>query len=140
MAIEEMQKLQKIVGGEITSQMINLEGDEAFDEANLGNAVQVDERRIGEDSYIFVEATEASKSACVVLRGPSQQLLDEVERSVHDALCAVSKALESCFVVPGGGCVEAALSVYLEEFAKTISGKEQLAVSAFAGALLSIPR
>ena len=51
--------------------MIDLEGDEAFDVLNLGKAIQVDERRIGEDSYIFLEATEASKCACVILRGPS---------------------------------------------------------------------
>ena len=59
-----------------------------------------------------------------MIRGPNTQSIGEVERSVHDALCAVSKTLESNAIVPGGGCVETALSCYLEEYAKTILGKE----------------
>lgn len=61
-------------------------------------------------------------------------------RSVHDSLCVVKRCLESGYVVPGGGCVEAALSIYLEDFAKTLGNKEQIAVHQFAEALTVIPK
>ena len=67
-------------------------------------------------------------------------MLDEVERSLHDALCAIKRALESASVVPGGGCVEAALSIYLEDFATTLGSREQLAIAEFAEAMLVIPK
>jgi len=67
-------------------------------------------------------------------------MLDEVERSLHDALCAIKRALESASVVPGGGCVESALSIYLENFATSLGSREQLAIAEFAQALLVIPK
>jgi len=75
-----------------------------------------------------------------VLRGANDYMLDEIDRSLHDALCVVKRVLESNSVVPGGGCVEAALSIYMEHFADTMGNKEQLAVAAFARALLVIPK
>lgn len=65
---------------------------------------------------------------------------DEMERSIHDSLCVMKRVLESKNVVAGGGCVEAALSIYLENFATTISSREQLAVAEFARSLLVIPK
>lgn len=67
-------------------------------------------------------------------------MLEEMERSIHDALCVVKRALESNAVVPGGGAVETALSVYLENFATTLGSREQLAIAEFAEALLVIPK
>ncbi len=67
-------------------------------------------------------------------------MLDEMERSIHDCLCAVKRTLESNAVVPGGGCVEAALSIYLENYATTVSSREQLAIAEFANTLLVIPK
>lgn len=62
-----------------------------------------------------------ARSACsIILRGPNDYTLDEVERSLHDALCVVRRVCESRSVVPGAGCVEGALAVYLEHFATTI--------------------
>ena len=75
-----------------------------------------------------------------VIQGANEYMLDEVERSLHDALCAVSRCMSSSSVCPGGCAVEAALSVYLEDFARTLGSREQLAVAAFAEALLTIPR
>jgi T-complex protein 1 subunit alpha len=75
-----------------------------------------------------------------VLRGANDYMLDEIDRSLHDALCVVKRVLESNAVVPGGGCVEAALSIYMEHYADTMGNKEQLAVAAFARALLVIPK
>ena len=66
--------------------------------------------------------------------------MDELERSLHDSLCAVKRTLESKKVVPGGGAVEAALSVYLENFATTIGSREQLAIAEFAKSMLVIPK
>jgi len=67
-------------------------------------------------------------------------MLDEMERSVHDALCVVKRVLESDQVVAGGGCVEAALSIHLGQFAKSLGSREQLAISEFAESLLVIPK
>lgn len=67
-------------------------------------------------------------------------MLDEMDRSLHDSLCVVKRVLESGTVVPGGGAVEAALSVYLESFATTLGGREQLAIAEFAEALLVLPK
>lgn len=66
--------------------------------------------------------------------------LDEMERSMHDSLSVVKRALESGSVVPGGGAVETALSIYLENFATTLGSREQLAIAEFASALLQIPK
>uniref|UniRef100_H2ZTX7 T-complex 1 n=2 Tax=Latimeria chalumnae TaxID=7897 RepID=H2ZTX7_LATCH len=67
-------------------------------------------------------------------------MCDEVERSVHNALCVVKRVLESKSVVPGGGAVEAALSIFLENFATTMASREQLAIAEFARSLLVIPK
>lgn len=74
------------------------------------------------------------------MRGANEFFLNEMERSVHDAMCAVKRVLESKKVVPGGGAVEAALSIYLENFATTIGSREQLAIGEFAKSLLIIPK
>ena len=81
-----------------------------------------------------------SKATTIVLRGANEYMLDEMERSVHDALCVVKRTLESGMVVPGGGAVETALSIHLENFATTLGTREQLAIAEFAEALLIIPR
>jgi len=78
--------------------------------------------------------------ATLLLRGANDFMLDEMERSVHDALCVVKRVLESGSVVPGGGAVEAALSVYLEALATGVGAREQVAIAEFAEALLVIPK
>lgn len=84
--------------------------------------------------------TKNHNSASIILRGANEFFLDELERSLNDALCAVKRVLESKKVVPGGGAVEAALSVYLENFATTIGSREQLAIAEYARSLLVIPK
>lgn len=71
-----------------------------------------------------------------MLRGANDYMLDEIDRSLHDAISTVKRVLESGTVVPGGGNVEAALSIYLESFATTLGSREQLAIAEFADALL----
>ncbi|KAJ1888198.1 chaperonin-containing T-complex alpha subunit Cct1, partial [Kickxella alabastrina] len=80
------------------------------------------------------------QASTVILRGANDYMLDEMERSFHDSLCAVKRVLESGAVVPGGGSVETALAVYLETFATTLGSREQLAIAEFANSLLSIPK
>ncbi len=64
------------------------------------------------------------KSCSILLRGPNEFMLDEVERSIHDSLCVIKRTLESGFVVAGGGACEIGLGIYLEDYAKTLGSKE----------------
>ncbi|CAL6065162.1 TCP-1_chaperonin subunit alpha [Hexamita inflata] len=138
--MDDMKRIAKLTNATIVTSMADMEGNESFDQANFGYAEEIAEQRIGEDHYMIISGGAGRASGSIMLRGANTTAINEVERSVHDALCAVSKTLESQAVVPGGGCVEVALNCYLEEFAKTIDGKEQLAVNAFAKALLAIPK
>merc|ERR1712172_56870 len=74
------------------------------------------------------------------MRGENEFMLDETDRSVHDSLCALSRTLESKAVVPGGGAVETALSLHLEDYARTFESYEQWAIAEYAEALLTIPK
>lgn len=76
----------------------------------------------------------------MLLRGANDYMLDEVDRALHDALCIVKRVLENQSVVPGGGAVEAGLSIYLENFASALGSREQLAINEFAEALLVVPK
>merc|ERR1711920_1057408 len=116
------------------------DGDEAFDPAYLGTADEVCEQRVGDNDFIFVKGCSATKACTILLRGANEMMLDESERSVHDALCAVSRTMESNAVVPGGGAVETALSLHLEDHARTFNSYEQWAIAEFAEALLTIPK
>lgn len=74
------------------------------------------------------------------MRGANDFFLDEVERSLHDSMCVIKRVLESNSVVAGGGSVEVALSVYLDDFARTLGSREQLAIAEFSEALQVIPK
>jgi len=131
---EDMKRIAKATGGTIyldvregltrlatlVSTLANLEGEETFEPSFLGYAEEVVQERISDDECILVKGTKAQSSASVILRGANDYMLDEMERSFHDSLCAVKRTLESNSVVPGGGCVETALSIYLENFATTV--------------------
>merc|ERR1719224_201911 len=118
----------------------DLEGNETFDPANLGHAEEVIEERIADDDHLIIKGGKTQRTCSVLLRGANMQMLDEIERSLHDALCAIKRALESASVVPGGGCVEAALSIFLENFATSLGSREQLAIAEFAQSMLVIPK
>merc|ERR1712048_1117144 len=112
------------------------EGDEDFDAKWLGSAEEVTEQRVGDNDFVFIKGCSATKAATILLRGANEMMLEEADRSVHDALCAVSRTMESNAVVPGGGAVETALSLHLDSFARTFDSYEQWAISEFAEALL----
>jgi len=120
--------------------LADLEGGESFDAALLGQAEEVAQERVADEELILIKGCKTSKTSSIILRGPSSFMLDEMERSLHDALCVIKRTLESKTVVPGGGAVEAALSIYLEDFATSLGSREQLAIAEFAEALLVIPK
>ncbi len=102
------------------SSLANLEGEETFESSYLGYAEEVVQERISDDECILIKGTKAHSSASIILRGPNDYALDEMERSLHDVLCVIKRTLESNSVVPGGGAVESAVSIFLENFATTI--------------------
>ncbi|CAJ0751823.1 164_t:CDS:2, partial [Entrophospora sp. SA101] len=113
---------------------------ETFEPSYLGLADEVLQERISDDECILIKGTKAQNSSSIILRGANDYMLDEMERALHDSLSVVKRTLESNSVVPGGGAVETALSIYLENFATTLGSREQLAIAEFANALLAIPK
>eukprot|EP00923_Selenidium_pygospionis_P054957 GHVN01095809.1.p1 GENE.GHVN01095809.1~~GHVN01095809.1.p1 ORF type:complete len:250 (-),score=37.62 GHVN01095809.1:423-1172(-) len=137
---QDLKRIAKATGATFLSTLVNLEGEEAFDAAYLGSADEVYQDRVCDDELILIKGPKARTCSSILLRGANDLMLDEMERSVHDALCVIRRVLESKTVVPGGGAVEAALSIYLENFATSLSSREQLAIAEFARSLLSIPK
>ncbi|XP_007461836.1 PREDICTED: T-complex protein 1 subunit alpha-like, partial [Lipotes vexillifer] len=135
----DLKRVAKASGATILSTLANLEGEETFEASMLGQAEEVVQERICDDELILIKNTKARTSASVILRGANDFMCDEMERSLHDALCVVKRVLESKSVVPGGGAVEAALSIYLENYATSMGSREQLAIAEFARSLLVIP-
>lgn len=98
------------------------------------------EEAIGDNDYIFFKGFKNQKAASLILRGANEFMTDEIERSVHDALCVVQRTLESGYVVAGGGAVEMALNIHLEDYARKLDSNEQIAVAEYAEALTIIPK
>lgn len=136
----DLRKIAKSTGATLAISLAEFEGEEAFDKSLLGTCDSVREERLGDFEYMFFEGMKETKAQTVILRGANDFMVDEIERSLHDSLCVVKRILESNALVAGGGAVEAALSVYLDDFARTLGTREQLAVAEFAEALLSIPK
>ncbi|KAL4911958.1 chaperonin Cpn60/TCP-1 family [Aspergillus aurantiobrunneus] len=137
---EDLRRIAKATGATLVSSLSDLNGDEKFEASSLGHADEVVQDRISDDECILVKGTKVHTSASIILRGPNEFSLDEMERSVHDSLCAVKRTLESGSIVPGGGAVETALHMYLEEFAVTVGSREQLAIGEFAQSVLVVPK
>ncbi len=129
----DMEKLVKATGGKVVSNLDDLKtGD-------LGHAQLVEERKVADDKMLFVEGCKNPKAVTILVRGGSERLVDEAERSIHDALCVVRDVVRDPRVVGGGGAPEAEIARRLRDQAQKLSGKEQLAVLAFAEALESVP-
>jgi len=137
---EDLKRIARASGASLIASLTNLEGEESFDTAFLGAAEEISQTRICDDELILVKGTKVKPAASMILRGANDMYVDEMDRSVHDSLCAVKRVIESKKVVPGGGCVEAALSIYLENFATSLGSREQLAIAEFAHAMLVIPK
>ncbi|KAK0393810.1 hypothetical protein QR680_000416 [Steinernema hermaphroditum] len=135
----DLERVAKATDAIFVSSLANLEGDESFGSSVQGTCEEIVQERISDDELITIKKTGARSAASLILRGANDVMLDEMERSVHDALCVCRRVLESRNVVCGGGAVEAALNVYLEAFATSLASREQLPMAVFADALLVIP-
>ena len=129
----DMSKLAKSTGGRIVGSVNDLSNDD------LGAAQNVEERKIEEDNWVFIEGCKNPKAISILLRGGSQRVIDEADRSIHDALMVIKDVIETPKIVYGGGSPEAYIAIRLRNWAKSLSGREQLAVEKFADALESIP-
>ena len=117
---EDLRRIAKATGATMVSTLADLNGDEVFEPRNIGQAEEVVQERISDDECILVKGPKVHTAASIILRGPNEYSLDEMERSVHDSLSAVKRTLESGRIVPGGGAVETALHIYLEEWATSV--------------------
>jgi len=137
----DLRRIAKATGARVVISLADIEdGHENFDSADLGTCAKVEERRVGDWEYMFFEGMSQQSSQTIIVRGANEFFLDEIERSIHDSLCVVKRVLESNSLVAGGGSVEVALSIYLDDFARTLSTREQLAIAEFSEALLIIPK
>lgn len=128
-----IERLALVTGGEIAS---------TFDHPEhvcLGKCDLIEEIIIGEDRLIKFSGVGAGEACTIVLRGATLQMLDEAERSLHDALCVLSQTVKETKTVLGGGCSEMLMAQAVDEAAKTVSGKQSLAIESFAKALRQIP-
>jgi len=128
-----MEKLAKATGAKIVININDLTSNE------LGHAELVEERKVGGDKWIFIEGCKNPKALTVLVRGGTEKVVDEAERSIHDALCVARDILIKPCVVAGGGAPELEVSSKTRKWAESLSGKEQLAALAFAEALEVIP-
>ena len=129
----DMTKLAKATGGRITTNLDDIT------EKDLGYADLVQQKKIETDKWVFIEGCKNPHSVTILIRGGSQRVVDEVDRSIHDSLMVVKDVIETPSIVTGGGSAEAYLAGQLNEYADSFDGREQLAIKQYAEALESIP-
>ncbi len=130
----DIEKLSKATGGMIFTNLDDIVADK------LGWAGLVEERKIMNDSWIFIEECKDPKSVVILIRGGTELIVDEADRAIHDALCVVRDVVEDQKLVGGGGAPELETAIQLREYASTLGGREQLAVEIFADSLDIIPK
>ncbi len=129
----DMTKLARATGARVINSLEDLTS------RDLGSAELAEERKVETDKWVFIEGCKHPKSVTILIRGGSQRVVDEAERSFHDALMVTKDVLEKPAIVAGGGAPEAYASFKLREWTNTLSGREQLAAEKFAEALETIP-
>src|SRR5437867_3029682 len=129
----DMEKLARATGGSPVGSVKDLAKD------SLGEAKSIEEAKIGDDKLLYVRDAKNPKAVTIVIRGGTEHVVDEADRSLHDALCVVRNALEDGKIVAGGGAPEAELAKRLREYAVKVGGREQLAIEAFAESLEIVP-
>ena len=130
----DMEKLSRATGARVITSLDELS------EEDLGRANVVEEKKIGDDSMTFVMDCDNPKSISILIRGGTEHIIDETERSVKDALHVVAKAIEDGKYVTGGGSSAIEISLRLRDYASTVGGREQLAIEKFADAMEILPR
>uniref|UniRef100_A0A7S3IYR0 T-complex protein 1 subunit alpha n=1 Tax=Strombidium inclinatum TaxID=197538 RepID=A0A7S3IYR0_9SPIT len=136
----DLKRIANNTGAKVVVSLADIEGEESFEPEALGTCERVYEKRVGDWEYMFFEGMSQTRAQTIILRGANDFFLEEVERSLHDSLCVIKRVLESNSVVAGGGSVEVALSVYLDEYARSLGSREQLAIAEFSEALQIIPK
>lgn len=130
----DIEKLAKAIGGEIITNMDDLS------EKDLGKAEKVEEVKIGEDHLTFVTGCQNPKAVSILVRGGTEHVVDEIERSLVDSLHVVASALQDGKIIPGGGAAAIEIAMKLREYSASVGGREQLAIEKFAEAIEIIPR
>merc|ERR1711939_1054338 len=128
-----VERLALVTGGEIASTF------DHPDQVKLGHCDLIEEVIIGEDTLIKFSGVAAGEACTIVLRGATEQLLDEAERSLHDALAVLSQTIKEPRVTLGGGCAEMLMAKAVEGAALKVDGKKQIAIDSFATALRQLP-
>jgi archaeal chaperonin len=131
---KDIEKLARATGGNIVNTLKNVS------ESDLGKAGIVEEKRLGENTMTIVADCHNPKAVSIIIRGGTEQVVNEAERILHDALRVVGVAIEDKTLVAGGGSPEIELALRLREYSSTLQGREQLAIREFANALEVIPR
>jgi len=129
----DMTKLAKATGGRISTNLDDISTND------LGSDETVHQKKVESDKWVFIEGCKNPRSVTVLIRGGSQRVVDEVDRSLHDALMVVKDVVEKPSIVAGGGSPEAYLSTELNEWAGSYDGREQLAMKQYAEAFEIIP-
>ena len=129
----DMTKLSRATGARIVNNLEDLSSKD------LGSADLVEERKVETDKWVFIEGCKHPKAVTILIRGGSQRVVDEAERSIHDALMVTKDVMEKPSIVAGGGSPESYVAGKLREWSSTLSGREQLAADKFAESLEVIP-
>jgi thermosome len=128
----DVEKLAKATGGKIVTKI------DSIASGDLGYAALVEERKIGDDKMTFIEGCKNPQAVTILIRGATERLTAETERSLHDALCVIRDVIEDPNILAGGAAPEIEMSSVIRKYAETLPGKEQLAVIVFAEALETI--
>ena len=129
----DMIKLAKATDGRVISNLDDLS------EKDLGSADLAHQKKVESDKWVFIEGCKHPQSVTLLIRGGTQRVIDEVDRSIHDSLMVVKDVIEKPEIVAGGGAPEAFAASQLKEWADNFSGREQLAIKKYAEALEIIP-
>jgi thermosome len=129
----DMTKLGRATGARMVNNLEDLSSKD------LGSADLVEERKVETDKWVFIEGCKHPKSVTILIRGGSQRVVDEADRSLHDALMVTKDVMEKPFIVAGGGSPESFVAGKLRDWSSTLTGREQLAADKFAESLEVIP-
>jgi thermosome len=129
----DIEALEKATGAKVVNSVDELSAEDT------GYAANVEEKKIGDDKMIFVEGCKNPRAVSMLIRGGTERIVDEADRSLHDALCVIRDVVEDPKVVAGGGAPEIEIARKLREYAEKIVGRERLAVNKYAEAIEVIP-
>ena len=129
----DLEALAKATGAKVVTSVSDLTDDDA------GYAANVEEKKIGDDKLIFIEGCKNPKAVSILVRGGTERIVDEADRSLHDALCVIRDVVEDPKIVAGGGAPEIEVARRLRRYSESLEGRVRLAVAAFAEAIEVIP-